>query len=250
MLGPVAGLLLNGHHVDVGSTCQECGMDQEQRARMLAASRLFGEVPTPAIQRLAAAAGLHRYRRGQILFVEGDSGDSLLLIVDGTLKAYSTSAEGEEFLLAVVGPGETLGELTLADGGSRSASVAALTDASVLPLPRQAVVDVGAIWPQVTSALLKSLADVVRRLTGAAADLVFLDLPRRVAKLLLIEREAAHSDVFKTRLNQEEMAQRVGASRQSVNTALREFQRRGWIAVEGHRIHVHQPQEIQRFIGE
>ena len=79
----------------------------------------------PAIQRLAAAAGLHRYRRGQILFVEGDSGDSLLLIVDGTLKAYSTSAEGEELSLAVVGPGETLGELTLADGGSRSASVAA-----------------------------------------------------------------------------------------------------------------------------
>jgi CRP/FNR family transcriptional regulator, cyclic AMP receptor protein len=225
-------------------------MDQEQRARMLAASRLFGDVPAPAIQRLAAAAGLHRYRRGQILFVEGDSGDSLLLIVDGRLKAYSTSAEGEEYLLAVVGPGEAMGELVLADGGSRSASVAALTDAAVLRLPRQAVLDAAEIWPQLTAALLKSLADVVRRLTGAAADLVFLDLPRRVARLLVIEREAARSDVFETRLTQEEMAHRVGASRQSVNTALREFQRRGWIAVDGPRIHVRDPEAIQRFIGE
>ena len=225
-------------------------MDQEQRARMLADSRLFGDVPTAAIQRLAAAAGLHRYRRGQILFVEGDSGDSLLLIVDGALKAYSTSAEGEEFLLAVVGPGETLGELVLADGGSRSASVTAMTDATVLRLPRHAVLDAAEIWPQVTAALLKSLADVVRRLTGAAADLVFLDLPRRVAKMLLIEREAAHSDVFETRLTQEEMAHRVGGSRQSVNTALREFQRRGWIAVDGARIEVRHPQAVQQFIGE
>ncbi len=225
-------------------------MDQEQRTRILAASRLFAEVPTPAIQRLAGAAGLHRYRRGQIVFVEGDSGDSLLLIVDGTLKAYSTSAEGEEFLLAVVGPGETLGELILADGGSRSASVAAMTDAAVLRLPRQAVLDAAETWPQVTTALLKSLADVVRRLTGAAADLVFLDLPRRVAKMLLIEREAASSDVFETRLTQEEMAHRVGGSRQSVNAALREFQRRGWIAVHGHRIHVRRPEAVQRFVGE
>jgi CRP-like cAMP-binding protein len=102
----------------------------------------------------------------------------------------------------------------------------------------------------VTAALLKSLADVVRRLTGAAADLVFLDLPRRVAKLLVIEREAARSDVFETRLTQEEMAHRVGASRQSVNTALREFQRRGWIAVDGPRIHIRDPRAVQRFIGE
>jgi CRP/FNR family transcriptional regulator, cyclic AMP receptor protein len=225
-------------------------MDQEQRTRILAASRLFAEVPTPAIQHLATAAGLHRYRRGQILFVEGDSGDSLLLVVDGTLKAYSTSAEGEEFLLAVVGPGETLGELVLADGGSRSASVAALTDAAVLRLSRQAVLDAAEIWPQLTTALLKSLADVVRRLTGAAADLVFLDLPRRVAKMLLIEREVSRSDVFETRLSQEEMAHRVGGSRQSVNTALREFQRRGWIAINGHRIHVRHPEALQRFVGE
>jgi CRP/FNR family transcriptional regulator, cyclic AMP receptor protein len=225
-------------------------MDQEQRTRILAASRLFADVPTAAIQRLAAGAGFHRYRRGQILFVEGDTGDSLLLIVDGTLKAYSTSAEGEEFLLAVVGPGETLGELVLADGGSRSASVAAMTDAAVLRLPRQAVLDAAETWPQVTAALLKSLADVVRRLTGAAADLVFLDLPRRVAKMLLIERETAGSDVFETHLTQEEMAHRVGGSRQSVNAALREFQRRGWIAVHGHRIHVRRPEAVQRFVGE
>src|SRR3712207_4538850 len=104
-------------------------MDQEQRARMLAALDCSATcLPAAAIQRLAASAGLHRYRRGQVLFIEEDGGDSLLLIVDGTLKVYSTSTEGEEFLLAVVGPGETLGELVLADGGSRSASVSAVTD--------------------------------------------------------------------------------------------------------------------------
>ena len=84
-------------------------MDQEQRARMLAASRLFGEVPTPAIQRLAAAAGLHRYRRGQILFVEGDSGDSLLLIVDGTRRPIPHLRRGRNSCSRSSDPGKTWG---------------------------------------------------------------------------------------------------------------------------------------------
>ncbi len=221
-------------------------MDQEQRARLLADSPLFRGLADGEMQRLAAAAALRRYRRGQIVFAEGDSSESLFIVNEGLLKAFSTSSDGEEFVLAVIGTGETVGELGLADGGLRSASVTAMTDATVLQIRRRAVLDVAQTSPQVLIAMLQSLASVVRRLTGAAADLVFLDLPRRVAKLLLGDQHAAEGGV----LTQEEMAHQVGASRQSVNAALRDFHRRRWIEMDGRRIHVRDVAALRRFVGE
>jgi CRP/FNR family transcriptional regulator, cyclic AMP receptor protein len=225
-------------------------MDQVQRRRLLAQSLLFRDVSESDLHRLAEAAALRRYRRGQILFAEGDSGDSLLVVVEGYLKVFSSSAEGEEFVLAVLGPGEPLGELALADGGARSASAAALSDLAVLRLPRTELLAAGAASPQLMTALLVSVARLVRRLTGTAADLVFLDLPRRLAKLLLTERTEPGTDVIATQLSQEDIAHRLGVSRQSVNAALRDFSRRGWILQDNRSIRVLDPTALARFLGE
>jgi CRP/FNR family transcriptional regulator, cyclic AMP receptor protein len=224
-------------------------MDEQARVRALASCRLFSHVPVASLNRLGAIATVRQYRRGQIVFAEGDSGDSLLVLVSGSLKAYSTSAEGEEFLLAVVGPGDVLGELVIADGGTRSATVSTLSASSVLRLPRDEFLKVANGEPTLMSALLAGLASVIRRLTGDAADLVFLDLPRRVAKLLLADRASAQSGMPVPSLTQTEMATRVGASRQSVNAALQEFQRRGWILLSGHEISIRDPSALSRFVG-
>jgi CRP/FNR family cyclic AMP-dependent transcriptional regulator len=200
-------------------------------------------------KRLAALTTVRQFRRGQIVFAEGDSGDSLLVVISGRLKCYSTSDQGDEFLLAVVGPGEVLGELTLADGGVRSASVSAMIASSVLRLPRDEVIAAAVAEPALMQSLLVALATVIRRLTGDAADLVFLDLPRRVGKLLLTQRRGTQGNKLAAALTQTEMAAQVGASRQSVNSALQEFQRRGWILVEGREISILDAASLTRFVG-
>ncbi|MGI8815272.1 MAG: Crp/Fnr family transcriptional regulator [Pseudonocardia sp.] len=223
-------------------------MDVNARSRLLAACPLFAEVAEPDLMRLAEHAQVRRYRRGQLLFSEGDSGDSLLVVIDGTLKATSSRADGGEFMLAVVDRYDALGQLTVADGGPRSASVAAVTDATVLRIPRDTVLAVAADSPALTRALLSSLAALVRRLTGSAADLAFLDIPRRVAKLVL--SRAPPDGAGTARLTQSEMAAAVGASRQRLNAALQDFQRRGWVTVRPGRIELRDPEALRRFVGE
>jgi CRP/FNR family transcriptional regulator, cyclic AMP receptor protein len=110
------------------------------------------------------------------------------------------------------------------------------------------VLATAAVSPALTMALLAALAALVRRLTGSAADLAFLDIPRRVAKLAL--SRAAPGGNATTRLTQAEMAAAVGASRQSLNAALRDFQRRGWITVRPGSIELRDPDALRRFAGE
>jgi CRP/FNR family cyclic AMP-dependent transcriptional regulator len=224
-------------------------MDEQQRIRALAGCALLSELPEAALRRLAVMTSVRQFRKGQIVFAEGDSGDSLLVVLSGSLKAYSTSDQGDEFLLAVIGPGEVLGELALADGGTRSATVSALAATSVLRLPRDEVLAAAAAEPALMRSLLAALASMIRRLTGDAADLVFLDLPRRVGKLLLAQQRAAAPDSPVAALTQADMATRVGASRQSVNAALQEFQRRGWISIEAREISILDTSALSRFVG-
>jgi len=223
-------------------------VDVTARSRLLAACPLFAEVAEPDLMRLAEHAQVRHYRRGQLLFSEGDSGDSLLVVIEGTLKAASSRADGGEFLLAIVDRYDAVGELTVADGGSRSASVSAITDATVLRIPREAILAVAARSPALTRALLSSLAAVIRRLTGSAADLAFLDIPRRVAKLVL--SRVSPNGAVTARLTQSEMAAAVGASRQRLNAALQDFQRRGWVTVLPGKIEVNDPDALRRFVGE
>ncbi|WP_433802923.1 Crp/Fnr family transcriptional regulator [Actinomycetospora sp. CA-084318] len=223
-------------------------MDEQRGVQALAVCPLFADVNEADLRQLASAGSMRRYRRGQLLFSEGDPGDSMLVVVDGSLKAVSASAHGEELLLAVVDPPGVVGELTVADGGRRSATVTALTDASVLRLERDVVLAVAAGSPALTHALLGSLAEVVRRLTGAAADLVFLDTPRRVAKFLLSLEASESSTRIRSRLTQTEMAHRVGTSRQSLNAALQGFRRRGWITVAGQEIELRDPVALRHYV--
>jgi CRP/FNR family transcriptional regulator, cyclic AMP receptor protein len=218
-------------------------MDERQRVGVLGGCALFNALPDAALTRLATHAAIRNCRRGQILFAEGDPGDSLFVVVSGSLKAYTTTEHGDEFLLAVVGPGETLGELAIADGGLRSATVSALSEAAVLRIPRDAILEVARVEPGLMDALLLALASVIRRLDGHAADLAFLDLPRRVGKLLLSQNAAGPA------LTQTEMAARVGASRQSVNAALQEFQRRGWIRLAAREVTLLDTAALSRFVG-
>ena len=176
--------------------------------------------------------------RGDILFQEGDEGDTLYVIQTGKVKLGRRSSDGRENLLAVLGPGELIGELSLFDPGARPAPATALTDAEVLQMGHAELSAWLSTTPSVAEHLLRTLARRLRRTNEALADLVFTDVPGRVAKALLdlsqrFGQPVADGVRVSHGLTQEELAQLVGASRETVNKALADFATRGWIRREG-----------------
>jgi len=218
-------------------------------AALLASLPLFGGVPAAELRDTAERSRLRRYPRGQVVFSTGDPSDTLLVMVSGRIKVVVRSADGGELMLAVVGAGGLIGEIGVIDGGPRSADAEALDPTELLLVPRDAVLDLLSRFPNVSMRLLEAVTSSLRRLTDATADLVFLDLPRRVAKALLEQpRDAA--GVVELGLSQEQLAHRVAGTRQSVNQAMRGFERRGWIAVDGRKVVFRDRPALARFTGE
>ena len=210
---------------------------------------LLRSVPASDLEPIAAASRLRTVRRGQVLFTAGDPSDTVILVVSGRVKVVVRSADGAELTLTVVQPGGSLGELSVADGGPRSADAEALEDSRVLLVPNDLIAELSARVPSVTQALMTSIAATLRRLTEAASDLVFLDLPRRVAKVLL-SQPRRDDGVIELKMSQEELAHQVGGSRQSVNLALRGFERRGWIEVHDRAVTLRQAEALARFANQ
>lgn len=179
--------------------------------------------------------------KGQALFREGEPGDQMYVILDGKVKLGQTSPDGRESLLAILGPGEMFGELSLFDPGLRASTATALTDAVVLGLSNEQLMPWLAGRPEVAAALLQALARRLRRTNEAMADLVFSDVPGRVAKALMDLGEkfgtvTTEGLLVTHDMTQEELAQLVGASRETVNKALADFTQRGWIRLESRQV--------------
>ena len=199
---------------------------------------LFAALDDEPAAALLATMGPVTLPRGDVLFSEGEPGDRLYVITEGKIKLGATSSDGRETLLAILGPGEMYGELTLFDPGPRTATATALTDARVVGLGNTDLMPWLTGRPEVAVSLLGALARRLRRTNDAMADLVFSDVPGRVAKALLdlaskfgVEAEDGSVHVVHD-LTQEELAQLVGASRETVNKALADFQNRGWLRLE------------------
>jgi CRP/FNR family transcriptional regulator, cyclic AMP receptor protein len=198
---------------------------------------LFAALDDEAAQALLATMTRVEVPRGETVFHEGDPGDRLYVIVEGKIKLGRASGDGRENLLAVLGPGEMFGELSLFDPGPRNAAGTAVADSVLIGMGSD---DLDA-WlrgrPEVARHLLRALARRLRRTNEALADLVFSDVPGRVAKALLdlSERFGRPTDDglrVAHDLTQEELAQLVGASRETVNKALADFASRGWLRLE------------------
>jgi len=223
-------------------------MTSTELARILRATDLFGSVPAEELEAVAAASRLRVFRRGQVVFTAGQTADTVIVVVSGRLKVVVRSAEGGELTLTVVQPGGVFGELAAVDGGPRSADAETLEESRLLLIPRELVQDMCARLPAVSLALARSLAALLRRLTEGASDLVFLDLPRRVAKVLL-SQPRGEDGVIRLKMSQEQLAHQAAGTRQSVNAALRGFERRGWIEISDRAVTVKQATALSRFAG-
>ena len=212
-------------------------------AAALTRSGLF-EAATPQERAaVVALAGPRRLPRGQVLFTEGDDSDALYVVQRGRVAVLLTSPRGDELVLAVLGPGDALGELSVLDGRPRSATARALEDSELVAVPSRALRALLASSPGLALSWALEMSATVRRLTGVTGDLVFLDLSRRLAKLLL---EGGRRDV-ELGMTQSEVAARLGVARQSVNRALSSLQSRGWVQVVGSHIDLRDRPALERF---
>lgn len=217
-------------------------------AGLLRETALLRSASEEDLQAVVAASRLRNFRRGQIVFSRDDPGDTVVVVVSGQVKVVLRSADGGELTLTVIQPGGLFGELSVADDGPRSTDAETLEECQLLLIPRERIQDLCARVPSVAQALTSCIAATLRRLTGEAGDLVFLDLPRRVAKVLLSQPRGADGTI-RLRLSQEELAHQVGGTRQSVNAALRGFERRGWLEVRDRAVVVKQAAALGTFAG-
>jgi CRP/FNR family cyclic AMP-dependent transcriptional regulator len=205
---------------------------------LLARVPLFAALDDESAAHLGATMTRRTLARGHVVFSEGDAGDRLFVVLDGKVKISRAAADGRENLLAVLGTAEMFGELSLFDPGPRTASVTTITESTLASLDHDDLRPLLIERPAVAVQLLKALAQRLRRTNEAMADLVFTDVPGRVAKALLdLSAKFGVVEGNGTRvrhdLTQEELAQLVGASREAVNKALSEFAHRGWLRIDG-----------------
>ncbi len=206
---------------------------------VLARAGLFHGVEPAATEALAASMQQIDLAKGDTVFTQGEPGDSLYIVLEGKVKMGRRAPDGRESLLAILGPSDMFGELTVFDPGPRTATAIAVTDVRLARMWQSALLPWMAERPQIAEQLLRVLARRLRRTNDALADLIFTDVAGRVAKTLLNMaqrfggRESDGSWRVTHDLTQEELAQLVGASRETVNKALADFAGRGWLRLEG-----------------
>lgn len=194
---------------------------------LLASSELFSGFDSETLRGLVERSRGLLCERNVSLFSEDDPADEMFVVRSGRIAVGRRSVDGRESLVALMETGDVFGEMSLFDGGNRSASARALERSEILGIPYSAVREALDAQPRLLWDVVGLLADRLRVTDSALADAVFLDVTGRTAKRLL--ELAGDQDEFALPITQEELAGLVGASRERVNKAIAAFIRLGWI---------------------
>jgi CRP/FNR family cyclic AMP-dependent transcriptional regulator len=189
------------------------------------------------LREIAGKGGIKRYPAQAILINEGDSSDSIYILLSGRVKVYSTNPEGREVVIAVHGAGEYIGELSL-DGGVRSASVMTLETTTCSVVSGASLREFIAAHPDFASHLIRKLIRSVRQATESVKSLALEDVYARVVRLLTDLSDAGPDGQrrVRERLTQQDIADRIGASREMVSRIFKDLGAGGYIAQENGRI--------------
>jgi CRP-like cAMP-binding protein len=219
--------------------------------KALAATQLFSTLPDAALDSIASQGMERTYKKGQVLIHATDPGDALYVIVEGAVKVYVISEDGDELIVGIPEAPVVLGEVAVGDGGPRSATIEAVRTARVLVITRPQFLTALGENPELVESYISMLVGLIRRLQGRTEDLVFLDLQGRVAKLLLtlLEERSEDGTALDLNMTQGELAAMVGGSRPSVNQVLKALEGRGFIDLEGKQIVIKDSAALQRLAG-
>ncbi|AZA10182.1 CRP-like cAMP-activated global transcriptional regulator GlxR [Corynebacterium pseudopelargi] len=204
----------------------------------LSRAGIFQGVAPVAVENLIKELETVRFPRGATIFEEGEPGDRLYIITSGKVKLARHALDGRENLLTVMGPSDMFGELSIFDPGPRTSSAVCVTEVHAATMTSTMLHKWISDYPEISEQLLRMLARRLRRTNASLGDLISTDVPGRVAKALLqLANRFGTQEGGALRVNhdltQEEIAQLVGASRETVNKALATFAHRNWIRLEG-----------------
>ncbi|GAC1683354.1 MAG: Crp/Fnr family transcriptional regulator [Gemmatimonadaceae bacterium] len=209
-----------------------------ETADFLATVPLFRGLPHDELEHFALLVREKGYPKGSVILFENDPGDSLFVVRTGRVKVVLVGEDGREVILGVLGPGEHFGELSLIDDQPRSAHVIAMDDAVLLVLHRDDFRKRVESSPTVAWALLVDLSRRLRRADTKIGSLVLLDVPGRIARLLLDLAQESGGEAIDKPVTHQTIAQMIGASRETVSRTMKEFQDGGLVTVERRRIRV------------
>jgi CRP/FNR family cyclic AMP-dependent transcriptional regulator len=209
-----------------------------QTADFLATIPLFSGLPEEELERFAELTRERAYPKGSVILFQDDPGDSLFVLRNGRVKVVLIGEDGREVILGVLEPGAHFGELALIDDQPRSAHVIAMEDAQLLVLRREDFKRRVEANPTVAWALLTELSRRLRRADVKIGGLVLLDVPGRIARLLLDLADESAGEQIEKPLTHQTIAQMIGASRETVSRAMKDFQDAGLIRVERRRISI------------
>ena len=203
-------------------------------------SAALQQVHDPMVRALALRGVPRSYAAGAYIIKEGDKGDSLFVILSGKVKVYVSDRDGRDMVLDFHGPGDYIGEMAL-DGKPRSASVAAVEPTTCSIVTRDALRSAIAANPDVAMTLIATLIERARTATDNVKNLALMDVYGRVARLLLsIAKEQPDGRlVVPERMTQQDIADRVGSSRDMVSRIFKDLTAGGYITVADRQITIH-----------
>lgn len=230
---------------------------EQSAVELLRSVPLFAGLEEGELERFSQVAVPRSFPAGTRVFHEGDSSDACYIVSEGSFRVTREHSDGRAITLATLGPGEIFGELAMLDGDTRSASAESITDGTLLALPAN---DVRSLLGRNPEIALKLVAGLVRRLRAANMRLSrqsFQTVPSRVAGILAqLSREGQEATAdgegemqeVTIRMNQTDLAQLAGTSRESVSRFLAELERAGVVRSGRGRVTVLQPNKLRNYI--
>ncbi len=205
-----------------------------ERRDILRANPLFSGLPADIIDRLCAYAKTKNVKRGTTIFTKGDPGQSLFAVCRGTIKISVPSDDGKDAVFNFINAGEVFGEIAVLDGRLRTADAIAAEDSQLLVIDRRDLLPLIQSSPDLATNIIGVLCARLRHTSAQVEDIVFLDLPRRLARTLLrlTRGHSGEGATYKIAVTQKEIGQIIGISRESINKQLRQWERLKWVRLE------------------
>lgn len=224
------------------------------RRAIFAQHVLFADLRPDELDRLLGLVVERAFANGQVIFQRGDRGSSLMAVLEGRVRISVSSEEGKEVTLGIMGPGDLLGEIALLDGQGRTADAAAMGACRLLVLDQREFLPFLERNPSFAVRLLQLLCGRMRRATNICESLALLDIPARLARLLVQLAELQGEPIgagrrLGFRLSQQELGNLIAATRESVNKQLKLWEDEGLVSIDGGRITLRDLAEM-RLLGE
>ena len=192
---------------------------------------LFSQLREGDIARLAAATQERNYPKNSVILFENDRGDALYVVLSGQVKVVIIAEDGREVILSIRGKGDFFGEMSLIDDEPRSAHVIAMEDSRLLTLRRDDFNRCLREMPEIATGLLREMCRRLRQADSKIGSLVLLDVPGRVARLLLEMADRNDGVNITQKLTHHIIAQIIGSSRETVSRTMRDFMAQNLIEV-------------------